>query len=119
MKPQHIKQLQHRSRDLRVGRVDDKTFVVDSKSNPDQRHIVHLIPDQDGRIHSTCTCTWGRFRGIACSHVMATLNYVAEQKGRKLSFWDKEEDAKRQKNRIFELAGTDNDDYVWITSRAS
>lgn len=119
MRPQHIKQLQHRSRDLRVGRVNETTFAVDSATDPDQRYIVKLVPDRKGRIHSSCTCTWGRFKGVACSHVMATLNHVAEQKGRKLSFWENEEDAKRQKNRIFELAGSNNADYVWITSRAS
>lgn len=119
MKPTHIKQIQARSRGLRVGRVDDYTFAVDSSSDPAQRHIVKLIPDAHGRIHSSCTCQWSQFSGVGCVHVMATLNFIAQQKGRKLSFWQTEADAKRQKNRMFELTGTDDEEQVWITSRAS
>lgn len=119
MKPTHIKKIQARSRKLDVGRVDDFTFAVDSSSDPGQRHIVKLVPDEQGRIHSSCTCQWSQFSGVGCVHVMATLNFIAEQKGRKLSFWQTEADAKRQKNRTFELTGTDDDEQVWITSRAS
>lgn len=119
MKPINIKKLQARSRKLDVGRVDDFTFAVNSASDPSQRHIVTLIPDSLGRIQSTCTCEWSQFRGVGCAHVMATLNFVAEQKGRKLSFWQTEADAKRQKNRIFELTRLNGKEQVWITSRAS
>ena len=119
MTPIHIKKLQSRSRRLDVGRIDDFTFAVDSSSDPHGRHIVKLVPDKEGRIHGSCTCEWSQFHGIGCVHVMATLNAVAEQKGRKLSFWQTEADAKRQKNRIFELASESSNDQVWITSRAS
>lgn len=101
-----------------VGRVDEYTFAVDSSTDPNQRHIVTLKPDENNRIHSTCTCEWSKFRGVGCAHVMATLNFVAEQKGRKLSYWQTEADAKRQKNRTFELTGMSGDEQVWITSRA-
>ena len=117
MKPTNIKKLQSRSRDLRVARVNSHTFRVTSISHPEHEHFVTLVPDQDGRIHSTCNCEWSRFQGIACTHVMAALDFVAKQKGRKLSFWQTQEDARRQKNRIFELTG--RDETVWITSRAS
>ena len=119
MMPTHIKQIQARSRKLKVGRVDDFTFAVDSSTDPNQRHMVTLIPDKDGRIQSSCTCEWSQFRGVGCVHVLATLNHVAEQKGRKLSFWQTRADAKRQKNRMFELTGTRKQEQVWITSRAS
>lgn len=119
MKPKNIKQIQRRSRNLKVGRVDNYTFAVDSSSDDEQRHIVKLIPDEDGRIHGSCTCEWSQFQGIACVHVMATLNHVANQKGRKLSFWRSKADAIRQKNRIFELLGLRPADPVWITSRAT
>ncbi len=118
MKPKHIKNLQSKSRKLIVGRVDESTFAVDSSSDPNQRHIVTLKPDANGRIQSTCTCEWSQFRGVGCAHVMATLNFVAEQKGRKLSFWQTEDDAKRQKNRIFKLTNQSGREHVWITSRA-
>ena len=117
MKPTHIKNIQSRSRHLSVERLDDFTFAVNSLSDPDQPHEVTLIPDKDGRIQGTCTCEWSQFRGVACVHVMATLNHVAEQKGRKLSFWQTETDAKRQKNRTFELTGEKTGEQVWITSR--
>jgi hypothetical protein len=119
MKPTNIKNIQSRSRHLNVGRVDDFTFAVNSSSDPNQRHIVKLVPDKKGRIHSRCTCEWSQFRGVGCVHVMATLNAVAQQKGRKLSFWQTLADAKRQKNRTFELTGTNTNEQVWITSRAS
>ena len=119
MRPTHIKNIQARSRHLKVGRVDDFTFVVDSSSDLHQRHTVKLTPDENGRIHSSCTCEWSQFRGVGCVHVMATLNYVAQQKGRKLSFWQTETDAKRQKNRTFELTGENTTEQVWITSRES
>ena len=118
MKPKNIKNIQAKSRHLVVGRVDDYTFAVDSSSDPNQRHIVTLKPDKQGRIHSTCTCEWSQFSGVGCVHVMATLNFIAEQKGRKLSFWQTEADAKRQKNRIFELTDRRGREQVWITSRA-
>jgi len=118
MTPKNIKHIQAKSRDLEVGRVTDEVYAVDSSSDPNQRHIVTLKPDKNGRIRSTCTCEWSKFRGIGCAHVMATLNFVAEQKGRRLSFWQTEADAKRQKNRIFELTGERGQEQVWITSRA-
>lgn len=118
MKPKNIKHIQQKSRNLVVGRVDDTTFAVDSSSDPNQRHIVTLKPDRDGRIQSSCTCEWSQFRGVGCAHVMATLNFVAEQKGRKLSFWKTLADAKRQKNRLFELTNLRGRGQVWITSRA-
>ena len=119
MKPTHIKKIQSRSRHLSVTRIDDYTFSVDSSSDPNSRHIVKLVPDKEGRIHSTCSCEWSQFHGVGCVHVMATLNYVAQQKGRKLSFWQTESDARRQKNRTFELTGENSEEQVWITSRAS
>ncbi len=119
MKPTHIKNIQSRSRHLNVERLDDFTFAVDSSTDLSQRHFVKLTPDADGRIHSSCTCEWSQFRGVGCVHVMATLNHVAQQKGRKLSFWQTETDAKRQKNRTFELTGENTTEQVWITSRAS
>jgi hypothetical protein len=119
MKPTHIKDIQSRSRHLNVDRIDGFTYTVNSVSDADQHHKVKLIPDKDGRIQSSCTCEWSQFRGVGCVHVMATLNHVAQKKGRKLSFWQTESDAKRQKNRTFELTGENTSEQVWITSRAS
>ena len=62
MKPTHIKQIQARSRNLTVERLDAYSFAVDSTSDPNQRHIVKLIPDEDGRIHSSCSCEWSQFQ---------------------------------------------------------
>lgn len=118
MKPKHIKQLQAQSRKLQARRVDHDTFVVESISNPVANHVVTVKFERDGTIHTRCTCEWAVNQGIACSHVMAALEHLASMRGRTLSFWLTEEEAKRQKQRVFCLADQRRDDGVWITSRA-
>ncbi len=122
MRPKHIKQLQTQSRQLTVRRVDHHTFVVESVSNPNANHIVTVRFDKDGTVRARCTCPWAINRGVACTHVMAALEYLASRKGRTLSFWLSDEDAYRQKHRIFYLAGGSRDvgdSGVWITSRSA
>ncbi|MCU0499036.1 MAG: SWIM zinc finger domain-containing protein [Anaerolineae bacterium] len=116
MKPKNIKDLQTQSRKLRVRRVDRDTLVVESTSNQLAHHVV-TISFQDDQIHARCTCPWAIHRGIACSHVMAALEYLARQKGRKLSFWLTEQDAQRQRQRVLYLRGERPEEGVWITSR--
>lgn len=122
MKPKHIKQLQAQSRELKARRVDLHTLVVQSTSNPLANHIVTVEFDADDSLRARCTCEWALNRGVACSHVMAALEYLASLKARTLSFWPTETDAQRQKQRVFYLAGNGHDDDrdagVWITSRA-
>ncbi len=118
MKPKYIKQLQAQSRRLQARRVDHDTFVVESVSNPVANHVVTVKFEHDGTIHTRCTCEWAINQGIACSHVMAALEHLASIRGRTLSFWLTEEEAKRQKQRVFYLAGGRHEDGVWITSRA-
>ncbi len=117
MIPKHIKELQSRSRKLRARRVDRNTYVVESLSNPVAHHVVTIVFDDDGAIHTRCTCPWALHRGVACAHTMAALEYMAAQKGRTLSFWRTREDAERQRQRIFYLSG--GKDGVWITSRTA
>lgn len=120
MKPKNIKRLQRESRKLLARRVDRHTVAVASASNPVANHIVTVHFHRDGTIHARCTCPWAQNRGIACSHVMAALEYLAERKRRTLSFWDNEHDARRQKQRVFHLYGGKNPaDGVWITSRGA
>lgn len=118
MKPRNIKQLQQQSKRLRVRRVGKHTLVVESVSNPIANHIVTVTFGPDHTIHARCTCEWAINRGVACSHVMAALDYLASTKQRKLSFWRDRSDAERQKHRLFYLSGG-SDDGVWITSRTA
>jgi hypothetical protein len=121
MKPKNIKHIQAQSRKLQARRVDKHTLVVQSTSNPLANHVVTVEFPADGTIRARCTCQWAVNRGVACSHVMAALEYLASKKRRTLSFWPTREDAARQKHRVFYLAADDNDEDegVWITSRAN
>lgn len=117
MKPKNIKQLQNQSRRLRARWVDTNTVVVESTSSPRANHVVTVEFEEDGSILTRCTCPWAIHQGVACSHVMAALEYLASKKQRTLSFWENLEDAKRQKNRMFYLVGSRADEGVWVTSR--
>ncbi len=123
MKPTHIKNLQERARDLRATPINSHTVVVESTSNPAANHIVTVEYLNDGTIHARCTCPWAINGGIACSHVIAALDELAQRRGRKLSFWIDRSEAQRQKRRTFYLRGAkprrEDEDGVWITSRAA
>lgn len=119
MKPKNLKNLQDRGRELRAYILNPNLVIVESTSNPMASHVVTVEYQPDGTIHARCTCPWAINGGIACSHVIAALEHLAEVRGRKLSFWTKREDARRQKRRLFLLPDTDDQDGVWITSRAS
>lgn len=115
--PTNIKTLQDKSRDLQVRHAQQNVYVVTSSSNPAVNHIVTVEFDEDREVHARCTCSWARHNGIACSHVLATLEYLAALKERTLSFWTNEDDARRQKHRLFKLVGDRSKKQVWITSR--
>jgi hypothetical protein len=121
--PKNIKKLQEASRDLQARQVDKNTYVVESRTNPNAHHIVTIQFDSENyAIHARCSCAWAIFNGIACSHVLAALEYVAARKQRTLSFWTDEEAARRQKHRLFQLVGKldnklHNRTGIWITSR--
>jgi SWIM zinc finger len=119
--PKNIKQLQERSRDLRARREDKNTYVVESRTNPSANHKVTVKFADDGHtVQADCSCAWATYNGIACSHVLAALEYVASLKTRTLSFWNDEQIARRQKHRLFHLVGDeDKRNGVWITSRGA
>lgn len=124
IKPKNIKDLQSRSKDLQVRRLSKDTFAVESANNPNGNHVVTVRFGSAERanavVFTRCSCEWARHRGVACVHVMAALEFLADLKGRKLSFWLSEQDARRQKNRVFYLdTGSGVQDGVWITSRAA
>jgi len=120
MVPTNIKQLQNKSRDLRARCVDSRTYVVESATNPNANHVVTVTFDHEKRIvQARCTCAWAEHSGIACSHVLAALEYMAALKERTLSFWNDEDAARRQKHRLFHLAGSRNKNGIWITSRSA
>lgn len=117
--PTNIKQLQDKSRDLTVERVGKDAYVVTSIANPAVNHIVTVRFDEERLVHARCTCRWAQYRGIACSHVLATLEHLATLKERTLSFWVDEDSARRQKHRLFQLVGDSKDQAIWITSRSA
>lgn len=119
MIPKHVKSLQAQSRRLQARRVDKHTMVVESVTNPAANHVVTVRFDPDGTVHARCTCEWALHHGVACSHTMAALEYLAGLKHRTLSFWPDEQAARRQKQRLFFLTGNRHEKGVWITSRAA
>jgi len=120
MKPKNIKRLQLQSKKLHARRVDKGTLAVESVSNPFASHIVTIQFEADGKVRARCTCPWAINRGVACTHIMAALEYLAVRKGRTLSFWATEAEARRQRRRLFYLTGHEDDaEGVWITSRAA
>jgi len=118
MIPKRIKKLQTESRRLKTWQVDHNTLVVESDSNPLMQYVVTVRFGKDGTVRARCTCDWAKHQGVGCSHVMAALEYLASLKDRTLSFWLSEEEAKRQKHRVFRLMG-DRRNRIWITSRAA
>lgn len=120
MKPKHIKQMQAKRRDLTVRPLSKYTFAVESSSDSEATHVVEVQFEADNVVRARCNCLWAQHHGVACSHVMAALEFLAAQKGRTLSFWLDEEEAKRQRNRLFLLMSADDAaEGVWITSRSA
>ena len=120
MKPRNIKSLQAQSRQMQARMVDKHTLVVQSTSNPQANHIVTVTFGHEDTIHARCTCQWSLNRGVACTHVMAALEYLASLKDRTLSFWTDREAALRQKHRVFYISPEHDDNReagVWVTSR--
>jgi hypothetical protein len=119
-KPRQIKKIQARSRNLKILPINLNRFVVESRTSAPNNHLVEVQFNPDGEVKATCTCAWSRYNGVACAHVIAALEHLAAYKGRRLAFWLTEDDARRQKHRIFHMRSDDNnpDDGVWITSRA-
>lgn len=118
MKPKKIKHLQQRSRDLTVIPVNTHTLRVESKSDEWSSYVVEVGFGKNGEVRTTCNCEWAQYRGVACVHAMAALEFLAARKGRTLSFWLDEDAARRQKHRTFQLHHPKSDaDRVWITSR--
>lgn len=116
MMPKNLRELRERSKQLTTTILNAHTVIVSSDSNPVANHIVTLRYNNRTIINARCTCTWAQNGGVACSHVMAALEGLAEYKGRKLSFWHSQEEAERQKKRLFRISGRKNEN-VWITSR--
>jgi hypothetical protein len=121
MKPKHIKKLQAQSKKLTATRISRNIFRVESASHPDEVQTVSLRVARAGRIVGECSCEWSQHQGVACSHVLAALEHLAERKGRTLSFWLNPEDAERQNRRTLFLAADRHspEDGVWITSRTA
>ena len=117
MRPTHIKRLQEQAKDLRARVISHDTVIVQSVSNAVANHVVTVEFGPDNTVRARCTCPWAINGSIGCSHVLAALDALASKKGRALSFWLSDEEAKRQKHRRFFLKGNGKDG-IWITSRS-
>jgi hypothetical protein len=119
MQPKEIKKLQSQARHMRARLIAPNTLVVESRSNPHAHHIVTIETEPDGSLRARCTCPWAQNGGYGCSHVMAALVHLAARKDRAISFWNDEQAAKRQKQRMLHLAGDrrNGDHGIWITTR--
>jgi hypothetical protein len=107
----NAKEIQSRSRCHEVRQVRANWYKVTS-SETGRVYDVGL-----GLNGGTCTCEWGRQRPdddrrSACSHVVAAINYRAEQKGRRVSAWNSKEQALRQHRPMLAIG-----DGVILTSR--
>jgi hypothetical protein len=119
MKPREIKKLQRLARTLTVRQIAPDTFLVASKSSAHGHHVVTVERQPDATLRARCSCAWAQNGGYGCSHVMAALAYLAENRQRSISFWPTKDDAERQRNRILHLAGDlrEDDTGLWITTR--
>ena len=99
----NVKGLQKKSRRLEVKATKDP-HVVAVKSGS-QENVWYMVRFNRDFTEATCTCPWAQKGGKNCSHVMAAIRYLARLKGHRVSFWLSEEDARRQKRRIVNLAG--------------
>ena len=105
------KQIQRKSRAHTVRQVRSNWYKVTS-GETGRVYDVNL-----GVNGGTCTCEWGRQRPdedrrSACSHVVAAMNFRANQQGRRVSAWVGPEDAERQHRPTLPIG-----DGVILTSR--
>lgn len=121
MKPINIKQLQRESRQLSVQHHAPGHIIVGSGSEAGKHHTVEYQFAEDGKtVYASCSCPWGQHQGIGCSHMMAAMEFLANSKGRTLSFWPSVDDAERQNQRMFYLTTpTTPEQGLWITSRGA
>jgi uncharacterized Zn finger protein len=120
MKPTQIKQLQTKSKALEVKVLrpshPGEPFQALVQSSSTLSHLVTVRFTRDGSIDASCTCAWAEHGGVGCSHVIAVLSKLAHLKQSSLSFWATQEEARRQKRRMFRLVGKQGEG-LWITSR--
>jgi hypothetical protein len=100
----HSKRMQAKSR---------KTQVT-----PTETPGTYEVLSTSGNTYTTslnrCTCKWSKYHpSMVCSHRMAVLDYLEAQAGRRVSFWNTEEDATRQHRPVLPVAD------VWATSRTA
>lgn len=118
MLPKNLLKLQEKSR-LHTATVHNGNAVtVASLGNARITFFVTLDYQDEQVIHPRCTCPWARHGGVACSHVMAALEKLAETQGRCVSFWLTREDAEKQHERVWQIGGK-AEESLWMTSRAT
>jgi len=105
------KLIQKKSRDHLVRQINSNWFKITSA---DSGNVYDVNLGFNG---GTCSCRWGQNRPdgdhrSGCAHVIAAINQRANQQGRHVSVWTKEEDAHRQHRPILKIG-----DGLILTSR--
>jgi|GEM_PF-1798479 hypothetical protein len=95
-----LKNLQAASRQLQVFELDAEQglYVVQSASEPGSFYEVSVQPEA---MTGQCSCSWARYGGINCKHVLAALRFAHAGKGT-LSFWPSQAAAQRQHRRTLQ-----------------
>ena len=90
----HAKSLQAKAKKVELIAVRKDSYLVKSTSGQEYTIFDH----SDGTF--TCTCKWAEFHNTRvqpCAHVLGLMEALENlTEDQKLSFWETEEDAKRQ-----------------------
>ena len=107
----NVKSIQSKAKKNAVTRISNSLYEVTSSTSGNV-YKVRIQGDQ-----GSCTCDWAKYRPSSdtrcgCSHVVAAFEFIAEEKGRTVSPWGNEADAKRQHRPMINIG-----DGVVLTSR--
>lgn len=107
----NIKELQKESIKVKVRKVTTGIYMAFSRSKDSYEHTVKMYA-KDGRYHVKCNCQWAAYFGEGCRHSLAVIRFAAAEHGRRVSFWNNYEKAKKQKGRVIQVGNN-----LWVTSR--
>lgn len=95
-----LKNVQAASRQLQVFELDVEQglYLVQSASDPSGFYEVSVQPSA---MTGQCSCSWARYGGINCKHVLAALRFAHAHDGT-LSFWPSQDAAQRQHRRTLQ-----------------
>jgi hypothetical protein len=107
----NAKAMQTKSKTHEVTHLTGDTYTVKSGSSKNEYKVT--VSGQG----ATCSCEWSKYRPAndrrsGCSHVISVINYIEAGRGRKVSAWASEDDARRQRRPQVNIG-----DGILLTSR--